>query len=78
MHSLGKTLLAFALLHFVVQAKSACYSRYLLTSYFFIPVPYDENDIFFLGGGLVLESLVGLCRIVQLQLLQHYWLGYRL
>ena len=30
MHSLGKTLLAFALLHFALQAKLACYSSYLL------------------------------------------------
>ena len=29
------------------KAKFACYSRYLLTSYFCIPVPYDEKDIFF-------------------------------
>ena len=28
------------------KAKLACYSRCLLTSYFFVPVPYDENDIF--------------------------------
>ena len=27
---------------------------------------------------LVLEGLVGLHRTIQLQLLQHYWLGYRL
>ena len=27
---------------------------------------------------LVLECLVGLHRTIQLQLLQHYWLGYRL
>ena len=27
---------------------------------------------------LVLKGLVGLHRIVQLQLLQHYWLGHRL
>ena len=31
------------------QAKFACYSRYLLTSYFFISVPNNEKDIFF-GG----------------------------
>ena len=42
----GKTLLAFALLHFVLKAKLVCYSRYLLTSYFCVPVPYDEKDIF--------------------------------
>jgi len=27
------------------KAKLACYSRYLLTSYFCIPVPYNANDI---------------------------------
>ena len=25
----------------------ACYSRYFLTSYFYIQVPYNEKDIFF-------------------------------
>ena len=58
------------------MAKFACYSRYLLTSYFYILVPYHENNIFF--GVLVLEGLVGLHRTVQLQLLQSYWLGHRL
>ena len=47
--SLGKTLLAFALLHFVLQGQACSYSRYLLTSYFCIPVSYDENDISFFG-----------------------------
>ena len=28
------------------KAKLTCYSRYLLTSYIFIPVLYDEKDIF--------------------------------
>ena len=46
MGSLVKTLLAFALLHFVLQGQLACYSAYLLNSYFWIPVPYDEKDIF--------------------------------
>ena len=27
---------------------------------------------------LVLKGLVGLCRTIQLELLQHYWLGHRL
>ena len=58
------------------MAKFACYSRCLLASYFYIPVPYNEKDIFF--GVLVLEGLVGLHRTVQLQLLQHYWSGHRL
>ena len=68
MCSLGKSLLAFALLILYSKAKLACYSRYFLTSYFCIPVPYNEKDIFF-GGVLVLADLVGLHRTVQLQLL---------
>ena len=40
-----------------------------MTSYFCILVPYDEKDISFLV--LVLEGLVGLHRMVQLQLLWH-------
>ena len=43
------------------KAKFACYSRYLLTSYFCIPVPYDEKDIFLV---LVLEGLVGLFNFI--------------
>ena len=58
--SLNKTLLAFALLHFVLQWHLACYSRYLLTSYVLM---------------LVLESLLGLHRTIQLQLLCHQGLG---
>ena len=30
------------------KAKLTCYSRYLLTSYFCIPVPFEEKDIFVL------------------------------
>ena len=66
---LAKLLLAFALLCFTLQGKS----KYLLTSYFCIKVPYSEN----LFGVLVLEGLVGLHRTIQLQLLQHYWSGHR-
>ena len=58
------------------KAKFACYSRCFLTSYFCIPVSYNEKNIFF--WVLVLEGLVGLHRTVQLQLLQHYWLWHRL
>ena len=42
------------------KAKFACYFRYVLTSYFCIPVSSDEKDIFF--WVLVLEGLVGLYR----------------
>ena len=76
MHSVGKTLLAFALLHFVLQGQVACFSRYLLTSYFCIPISSNEKDIVFLL--LVLEGLVGLQRTVQFQLLWHSWLEHRL
>ena len=48
------------------KAKFACYVRYLLTSYFCIPFPYNEKGIFF--GVLVLTGLVDLHRIIQLQL----------
>ena len=58
------------------MAKLACYSSYLLTFYFCIPVPYDEKDIHF--PVFVLEGLVGLHRTIQFQLLSHYWLGHRL
>ena len=58
MCSLDKILLAFALLHFVLKAKLVCYSWYLLTSCFCIPVPYDEKDIFFFFLVLVPEGLV--------------------
>ena len=75
MHSLGRILLAFTLLHFKFQGQT-CYSRYLLTSYFCIPIPYDEKDIFFLV--LILEGLVGLHRTIQLQLCWHQWLEHRL
>ena len=33
------------------KAKLACYSGHLLTSYFCIPIPCDEKDIFWWGGG---------------------------
>ena len=48
-----------------------------MTSYFSIPVPYNEKDIFFFLV-LVLEGLVGLHRMVPLQLLQHYWSGHQI
>ena len=55
------------------KAKLACFFRYLLTSYFCIPVPYDEKYVvvvFFLRV-LILEGLVGLLSTVRLQLLWH-------
>ena len=72
----GRTLIAFALLHSVLQDQITCYSRCFLTFYFCIPVPYNENDIFW--GVLVLKGLIGPHRTVKLQLLQCYWLGHSL
>ena len=40
--------------------------------------PIMKRIFFEAGGMLVLEGLVGLQRTIQLQLLQHYWSGYRL
>jgi len=42
-----------------------------LTSYFSIPVPYNEKDIFF--WVLSLKGLIGLHRTLQLQLLHTSW-----
>ena len=57
------------------KAKFACYSRCFLIFSFCIPVPYEEKDNILV---LVLEGLVRLHRTIQLQLLQHWWLGHRL
>ena len=46
MHSLGKTLLALIMLILYSKIKLVCYPRFLLTSYFWIPFPYDEKNIF--------------------------------
>ena len=41
-NSFGRIQLAFALLHLFSKVKLACHSRYILTSYFYIPIPDDE------------------------------------
>ena len=77
--SLGKILLAFALLHSVLQGQICLFSRCFLTSYFCIPVPYNEGKRFsHIFWVLVLEDLVGIHRTIQLQLPQYYWSGPRL
>ena len=65
----AKFLLAFAQLFLYSKAKLACYSRYLLTSYFCIPVPCDKKEIFFLV--LPLEGLGSLHIAIQPELLHH-------
>ena len=76
MHSLGRTLLAFALLHSVLQGQIGVLLQVFLDFLLLHSSPLNEKGIFF--GVLILEDLVGLHRTVQLQLLQHYWLRYRL
>ena len=74
---LGKTLLAFALLHFVLRDHTCLFLQVSLDFLLCMPVPYDERDFFFFLL-LILEGLIGLHRTVKLQLLQQYWSGYRL
>ena len=75
-HALGKNLLAFALLHSLLQGQI-----YLLLQVFLDFLLLHSSPLKWKGclfGVLVLEGLVGLHRTIQLQLLQHYWLGHRL
>ena len=51
------------------------YSRYLLTSYFCIPMSCNEKDLF---SVLILEGVVYLHKTHQIQLLQHQYLGHSL
>ena len=75
-HSLGKTLLAFALLHFVLQGQICLLLQVSLCFLLFHCSPlWWEGHLYWV---LVLEGLVDLHRTIQLQLFQHYWLGHRL
>ena len=68
--SLDKILLAFALLHFVLQGQTCLLLQVSLDFLICIPVPCDGKDFFFWLLLLVLD-LVGLHRSIQLQLLWH-------
>ena len=74
--SLDKTLWAFALLHFVLQAQS-----YLLFWGSLDSLHLHSNPLWWKGWGfflvLFLEGVIGLHRTSQLQLLQYQWLRYR-
>ena len=74
MHSFGRTLFAFALLHSVLQGQIRLLLQVFL-GFLLLPVLYKEKDKF---GVLILEGLVSLHRTIQLQLLQHYWSWHRL
>ena len=73
---LGRTLLVFALLHSVVQGQICLLLEVFLDFLRLHSSPLKWNGHLF--GVLVLKGLIGLHRTVQLQLLQHYWLGHRL
>ena len=68
--SYDKTLLAFALLHFVLQGQTCLILQDSLDFLFCIPTPCDEKDIFFFFFGIIYKGLVGLHRKIQLQLIQ--------
>ena len=74
--SLGKTLLAFALLHFVLQGQTCLLLQVSLDLLLLhSSLLWYKGHLFFL---LVLGGFVGLHRTIQLQLLQGYCLGHRL
>ena len=61
------------------KAKLACYSRYLLTSYFCIPIFYNEMTfVCVCVCVLVLEGVVDIHKTDQLYLLLHQWFWHRL
>ena len=74
--SLGKMLLAFALLHSVLQGQICLLLQVFLDFLLLHYSPLWWKGHLFLA--FVLEVLVGLQRMVQLQLLWHYGLGHRL
>ena len=72
MHSLGKILLTFALLHFVLQGEFCLLLHVSLNFLLFHSSPLRcKVHLFWL-------LVLGLRRTVQLQLLQHYCSGHRL
>ena len=74
--SLGKTLLAFALLHSVFQGQICLWPKAFLDFLLWHSSPlWWKGRLFWVLG---FKGLVGLHRTIPLQLLQHYWLGHRL
>ena len=74
--SLDKTMLAFALLHFVLRGQTCLFLQVSLDFLLLHSSPLWWKEHHFLM--LVLEGLVGLHRTILLQLLWHYWFGHRL
>ena len=75
-HSFGRKLLTFDLLHFILQGQICLLLQVSLDFLLLHSSPLSWKGHLFLV--LALEHLVGLHRTIQLQLLQHYWLGHRL
>ena len=74
-HSLGKTLLAFALLHSLLQGQICLLLQVSLDFLLLHSSTLQwKGHLFWV---LVLEGLVNLPRTIQLQLLQHYRSGHR-
>ena len=73
-HSLGRILLAFALLHFGLQGQTCLLHQVSLVLLLLHSSPLGWKGHLF----SVLEGLVGLHRTIQLQFIQHYCLGHRL
>ena len=74
--SLGRTILAFVLLHSVLQGQVCLFLQVFLDFLLLHSNPlYWRGHLFWV---LVLKGLVGLHRTVQFLLLQRYWLGHRL
>ena len=76
--SLNKTLLALALLPFVLQGQTCLLLQVSLDFLLLHSSPLWWKGYFFFFLVLGLESVVGLQRTSQLQLLWHQWLGHRL
>ena len=76
MCSLEETLLAFALLHFILQRPNLPVTLDILTSCLCIPIPWWWKGHLFLV--LALEGLIGLHRTGQIQFLQPQLLRHRL
>ena len=74
--SLGRTLLAFVVIHSVLQGQTCLILQISLDFLLLHSSPQLWKGHLF--GVLVVEGLVGLHRTIQLQLLQHYWSGLRL
>ena len=80
MHSLGKTLLAFALLHFVFQGQT-CLLLQVSLDFLLLhsnPLWWKRHLFFFFFFLVLVLGLVGLLRTIQLQVFKHSWWGHRL